>query len=220
MACNIMHGALIALTFFLRLGLLHGLTIKHGRYPNSCRWFQDYDSAAYVLEIRHARGLLVDVSIMCQNASPYRHQVDFADNLSVVFAKERGHSLQVASHLLRDHAMWQVLQMRKDICAHFREEHGMRIKMDRKGLASCELSLQIREKWASGTWIASGNHILSFFNAELPIYEKWGLVVAQGGPGGRNPHGGQEGRTTMEHNSDIGGKGGHPDFQNRFLGTR
>lgn len=50
---------------------------------------------------------MIDISIICQNASPYRHRIAFADTLSVIFVKELGHSLQVASHLLRDWRMWE-----------------------------------------------------------------------------------------------------------------
>ena len=90
-----------------RLGCLNELSSRHGKYPNSCRWSQDFDTAAFLLDHRHAKGLLINVAIMCQNASPYQHQVDFADILPVLFVKEHGHSLLVASHLLRDAKMWQ-----------------------------------------------------------------------------------------------------------------
>ena len=92
-----------------RLGCLGHLSSRQGKYPKTCRWFQDIDSAAFLLDHRHAKGLLIDVAIMCQNASPYQHQIDFADKLSVLFVKEHGASLQVASHLLRDAKMWQVI---------------------------------------------------------------------------------------------------------------
>ena len=97
----------------IRLALLSYLAEKKGKFPNTSRWFQDYDAAAHVLRNRYAKALLVNVAIMCLNATPYKHTVDFADNLSAVFAKEHGQSLQTASHLLSDGLMWQVLVLLK-----------------------------------------------------------------------------------------------------------
>ena len=79
------------------LSVLLEIAAKHGEFPNTCRWFQDCDSAERLLKIRSSKGLLVDVCIMCQNASPWSHNINFADSLSVIFLKEGGNSLQVAS---------------------------------------------------------------------------------------------------------------------------
>ena len=125
---------------------------------------------------RSARGLLVDVSVMCQSASPYRHQVCFADSLSVIFLKEKGHSLQVASHLKCDDQMFQVLTVRNDILHGFRHRHGRRIKKDRNGLPSASLSLEMRERWAAGAWVDDANEIFGFFVADPATFWKWGLL--------------------------------------------
>ena len=147
-----------------------------GRFPNTCRWFQDHDSGAHLLTIRSARGLLVDVSILCQNSSPYQHQVCFADSLSVIFVKERGHSLQVASHLKCDDQMFQILAVQNTVFGGFRQRHGTRIKRDRKGLSSPVLSLEMREAWAAGKWVDDANEVFGFFMADSATFWKWGLL--------------------------------------------
>jgi hypothetical protein len=77
-------------------------------FGSAGRWFNTYDAADHDVNNRHARQLLIDTAVICQNATPYQHKIDFADELSVVFKKEHDHSLQVASHLLRDRRLWQV----------------------------------------------------------------------------------------------------------------
>jgi hypothetical protein len=52
--------------------------------------------------------LLVDMAIAVQNQTPYNHNIDFSDTLNDVFEKE-GQSLQVASHILKDERLFQVL---------------------------------------------------------------------------------------------------------------
>ena len=221
-----------------RLGCLEHLSSRQGKYPSTCRWFQDIDSAAFLLDHRHAKGLLIDVAIMCQNASPFRHQVDFADKLSVLFVKEHGASLQVASHLLRDAKMWQaiirqniifeimcshnqnvksiyaimqVLDIRHDIMQQFRYKHGMRIKRDRNGMPSCSTSVEMREAWASGSWIADDNHVFSFFKAGMSTFYRWGLVLRGRGPVDHGP-GDQGGQVAAEQEdrdrADAGGGDG------------
>ena len=177
------------------------LITKHGRFAETCRWFEAYDSAAFLLKIRHARGLLVDVAVMCQNASPYKHSVDFADNLSVIFIKEQGHSLQVASHILRDNAMWKVLQIRHDICAKFRISHGKRIKQDRgkKKEPSSLLSLRMRKSWAAGEWMEVSNEVMKLFSAGEKVFLKWGLLEPCGQDGRNLGGAGQD-----NHDSNAG----------------
>jgi hypothetical protein len=91
-----------------RLAVTRHLARVKGRFEASARWFAPMDAAEHLLKYRHTRMLLVDTAILMQNANPFRHNVVFGDVLADVFGKENKHSLQVASHVLRDERMFQV----------------------------------------------------------------------------------------------------------------
>ena len=121
-----------------------------------------------------------------------------------------------------------MLTIRKDILQYFRHQHGSRIKLDRKGLSSSELSVRIRGEWAAGLWIAHDNHVFNFFDAGRARYKKWGLirgtdprVRGQDGSGASDGGQGDRGRgqddhaNSSQHNGGQGDRGrGHDDRAN------
>ena len=105
----------------------------------------------------------------------------------------------------------EVLTIRKDILQYFRHSHGSRIKLDRKGQPSSELSTRIRAEWAAGLWIAHDNHVFTFFNAGRARYEKWGLIR------GTDPRvRGQDGSGASDGGQGDRGRG-HDDRANSSL---
>ena len=52
---------------------------------------------------------LIDWTIVVSGKTPFAHDINFADDLNDVFAKEGG-SLQVASHVLQDERLFQALR--------------------------------------------------------------------------------------------------------------
>ena len=94
---------------FTRLRHLRATATRKGDSGKSERWFSAFDSAGAAAKRRHLRMLLVDITLILLNASPFNlaRNVDFYDNLSAVFQKA-GQSLVAAAHILRDDRMFQV----------------------------------------------------------------------------------------------------------------
>ena len=82
---------------------------RKGDSGSSERWLSAFDSATACAKGRHLRMLLVDITLILQNCSPFglAHAVDFNDNLNTVFQKT-GQSLVAAAHILRDERMFAV----------------------------------------------------------------------------------------------------------------
>jgi hypothetical protein len=86
----------------------------------------------------------------------------------------------------------EVLRMRVDLFAQFREQHGERIKLDRAGSTSVETSIKVRTSWARGDWMAISSNVLGSFNSP-DLLRKWHVLQSPGGPSDRGGCGGQGG---------------------------
>ena len=100
------------------LGVIKQCSEKKGICGSGARWLSALDSSKFLARHRHVRMFIVDATIMLQNATPFNHDVDFADTLSQVFAKEKEQSFQVAAHILRDERFFQAapLESPKLLC--------------------------------------------------------------------------------------------------------
>jgi hypothetical protein len=75
--------------------------------------------------------------------------------------------------------------VRKDLFERFRIEHGMRIKADRGGASSIDLSIATRIAWAGSRWLEPCNDIVRLLNGHSSSLYRWGVlksapVVAEG----------------------------------------
>ena len=103
------------LIWFLSLRRIERLRLiakRKGRDGKPERWFSSYDAAKEFVGTRHCRKFLVDLTLICLNASPLGHgDVNFEDSLDDVFTKT-GQSLVAAAHVLRDERLHKVFLVR------------------------------------------------------------------------------------------------------------
>ena len=100
---------------------------KKGVFGSSARWMAGYDCGEHLVKHRHARMFIIDSAVLLQNGSPFTCHVDFADNLSAVFAKEGGQSLRAAAHVLRDEKLFQVLSIKKGVFTRFHVQRMLQV---------------------------------------------------------------------------------------------
>jgi hypothetical protein len=72
----------------------------------------------------------------------------------------------------------QVLQIRLDLFAQYRLEHGQRIQQDRCGKGAIAVSIATRLGWASGDWIAVLNDTVGQFSSPRSRLRTWGVIKA------------------------------------------
>ena len=133
---------------------------QKGMEAKSGRWFGPMDASKHLLKYRYVRMFLIDASITLQNACPYRHDVNFCDDLNAVVAKERDQSLQIAAHTLRDERLYQVIRVRNDLHSGLRAAHTARLEMDQNSDTLVQLAWTFRIAWASGSWCRLCSEVL------------------------------------------------------------
>jgi hypothetical protein len=72
----------------------------------------------------------------------------------------------------------QVLQIRLDLFARYRLEHGLRIQQDRSGRGAIAVSITTRLGWATSDWIGVLNHMVGQFTGPDSSLRAWGVIKA------------------------------------------
>jgi hypothetical protein len=72
----------------------------------------------------------------------------------------------------------QVLQMRLDLFARYRLEHGLRIQRDRSGQGAIAVSIATRLGWACCDWIGVLNDMVGHFSGPEGSLRTWGVIKA------------------------------------------
>jgi hypothetical protein len=66
--------------------------------------------------------------------------------------------------------------VRKELFERFRIEHGTRIKADRGGASSIDLSISTRIAWACNQWLEPCNDIVRLLNGYSSSLYRWGVL--------------------------------------------